>query len=242
MIEEYGNVYITSKPSGAVITIDGRTLFDTTPFKLKKIVANVSHTALLSKIGFKDKRVNFKVRANRTKKIELVLKKSLVNITIYSNPSGAVIFKHGEKIGKTPYLMKNVPCSKEEMITVGKTGRKTVSKTIKPQGVDCTIGRKKVIINLPRSDGNETTHFTPPKQGRNAATTKTGTLDLLSKPWAYVTIDGKETGKTTPLMNYKLPAGEHEIHLTNLNFKFDRKFKITIKPGEKSSHREIGIQ
>jgi hypothetical protein len=32
-------------------------------------------------------------------------------------------------------------------------------------------------------------------------------------PWAYVSIDGRDIGRTTPVMGYAVSPGEHEISL-----------------------------
>ena len=41
-----------------------------------------------------------------------------------------------------------------------------------------------------------------------------GLLRLNTKPvWANVKIDGRSTGKRTPLINYELPAGKHTLVL-----------------------------
>jgi hypothetical protein len=41
---------------------------------------------------------------------------------------------------------------------------------------------------------------------------------LQSDPWAEVTIDGKPTGKTTPLRGHRLTAGTHRVELVNPGF------------------------
>jgi hypothetical protein len=32
-------------------------------------------------------------------------------------------------------------------------------------------------------------------------------------PWAYVWVDGRDTGRTTPLLGYTLNPGPHEVQL-----------------------------
>ncbi len=44
--------------------------------------------------------------------------------------------------------------------------------------------------------------------------TKPGQLSIkASKPWARVLLDGKDIGRTTPLIGYRVPAGSHDIEL-----------------------------
>ena len=40
-----------------------------------------------------------------------------------------------------------------------------------------------------------------------------GTLVINTIPWARIFIDGRNTGLTTPAMNYRVPAGRHRIGL-----------------------------
>jgi hypothetical protein len=54
-----------------------------------------------------------------------------------------------------------------------------------------------------------------------------------SKPWAEVAIDGKPTGKSTPLMDYSLPCGKHRITFTNSDLMIERNEIIILKPGQR---------
>jgi serine/threonine protein kinase len=54
-----------------------------------------------------------------------------------------------------------------------------------------------------------------------------------SKPWAQVAIDGKATGKSTPLMDYSLPCGKHRITFTNPDLMIERNEIIILKAGQR---------
>jgi hypothetical protein len=54
-----------------------------------------------------------------------------------------------------------------------------------------------------------------------------------SKPWAEVAIDGKPTGKSTPLMDYSLACGKHRITFTNPDLMIERNEVIILKPGQR---------
>jgi hypothetical protein len=54
-----------------------------------------------------------------------------------------------------------------------------------------------------------------------------------SKPWAEVAIDGKATGKSTPLMDYSLACGKHRITFTNPDLMIERNEIIILKPGQR---------
>jgi hypothetical protein len=54
-----------------------------------------------------------------------------------------------------------------------------------------------------------------------------------SKPWAEVAIDGKPTGKSTPLMDFSLACGKHRITFTNSDLMIERNEIIILKPGQR---------
>jgi hypothetical protein len=54
-----------------------------------------------------------------------------------------------------------------------------------------------------------------------------------SKPWAEVAIDGKPTGKSTPLMDYSLACGKHRLTFTNPDLMIERNEVIILKPGQR---------
>jgi hypothetical protein len=54
---------------------------------------------------------------------------------------------------------------------------------------------------------------------------------ISSKPWAEVSIDGKPTGKLTPLVNYALPCGKHRLSFKNEDLMIEQNESIALKPG-----------
>jgi serine/threonine protein kinase len=64
------------------------------------------------------------------------------------------------------------------------------------------------------------------------ASSDTCTATLSSKPWAEVSIDGKPTGKITPLVNFPIPCGKHRITFKNSDLMIERNESITLKPGQ----------
>ena len=59
-----------------------------------------------------------------------------------------------------------------------------------------------------------------------------GYLRLGSKPWTKITIDGKDTGLTTPQGKIRLGPGNHKIVLQNPQFQIKESFSVEIKSGE----------
>jgi hypothetical protein len=57
------------------------------------------------------------------------------------------------------------------------------------------------------------------------------TMILGSKPWAQVIIDGRDTHKSTPLSDYKLPCGRHRITFRSKDG-YEKDFDVTLISGE----------
>jgi serine/threonine protein kinase len=68
------------------------------------------------------------------------------------------------------------------------------------------------------------------KAGGAAAADCVATIS--SKPWAEVSIDGKPTGKITPLVNYSIPCGKHRLTFKNADLMIERNESVTFKAGQ----------
>ena len=53
----------------------------------------------------------------------------------------------------------------------------------------------------------------------------------VSKGWARVYLDGMKLPDTTPLRNYAVQAGVHEVRVLNEEAGIDERKKITVQPG-----------
>ena len=58
-------------------------------------------------------------------------------------------------------------------------------------------------------------------------------MTIGSKPWSEVWIDGRNTGKLTPLVDYKLPCGRHRLTLKNPELGAEKNETVTVRAGEK---------
>jgi len=58
-------------------------------------------------------------------------------------------------------------------------------------------------------------------------------VNIGSKPWAQVAIDGKPSGKSTPLVDFSLPCGKHRLTFTNSDLMIERNEIIILKPGQR---------
>jgi serine/threonine protein kinase len=81
-----------------------------------------------------------------------------------------------------------------------------------------------------RSSGGDDDIFET--QGKSGGSESTCVATISSKPWAEVSIDGKPTGKITPLVNYSIPCGKHRVTFKNADLMIERNESITLKAGQ----------
>jgi serine/threonine protein kinase len=79
--------------------------------------------------------------------------------------------------------------------------------------------------------GGEPVATETPSAARPAATC---TISIGARPWAEVWIDGRNTQKVTPLIDYKLPCGRHRVMVKNPELGIEKSEAITVKAGEKA--------
>jgi serine/threonine protein kinase len=69
-------------------------------------------------------------------------------------------------------------------------------------------------------------------QGKSESAGGSCVATISSKPWAEVSIDGKPTGKITPLVNYVIPCGKHRVTFKNADLMIERNESVTLKAGQ----------
>jgi hypothetical protein len=70
------------------------------------------------------------------------------------------------------------------------------------------------------------------------ARSEDGILQINSRPWARVLIDGRFVGHT-PQLGLRVPPGRHHIQLVNEQMEMSKGFDITIRPGQTLSRVEL---
>jgi hypothetical protein len=244
-LEGYGFLEIETRPPGAVITVDGLTRMNPTPDKIQ-VPAEVEVAVLLSKSGYKNWTSKLKVGRDKVRKVEVKLQSTSMNLSVGTDSPGAAVFLDGRKRGTTPLRITDLECGPSHSIRIKAAGYRAFQETFEFTEKECQDGEANRQYALVREKGESGSPASPkegPAAGKGGPKPQPedagfGYLDLNSRPWAHVWIDGKDINRTTPLFNYRLPAGEHAIQLVNKNFDFDRTFKIKIKSGQKSLHIE----
>lgn len=111
---------------------------------------------------------------------------------------------------------------------------KTVATTSRVTRPDPTPTR----VNIKNVKKPEDTVKPPPEKTTKPPEKKpeevagTGILNIASKPVARVYIDDQDTGRYTPILNFKIKSGKHKITLKNPEFSLDKTYYVDVGPGE----------
>jgi hypothetical protein len=193
--------------------------------------------------------------------VDVRLRPEKVSLKITSVPDRAeyVLYAKGsaEKLtqGRTPDTVKDLDASKTYRVVVERRKYEMWEGGFEPGFETEPI----LEANLRRSDDTEpvvasVTKVIPPRRDppvekiekkdppvekiekkdppKAEEPTGTGILNIASKPVARVYIDNQDTGRYTPLMNFKIKSGKHKISLKNTDFGLDKTYYVDVSAGE----------
>jgi serine/threonine protein kinase len=92
------------------------------------------------------------------------------------------------------------------------------------------------------ASGDDGAAASPEDDGKESAKVADGaggdcSITVNSTPWSEVWIDGKNTTKHTPFVDYKIPCGKHRLAFKRSDMQIDYSENITVHPGEKFKQR-----
>jgi eukaryotic-like serine/threonine-protein kinase len=156
------------------------------------------------------------------------------SVEIYSVPSSAQVKLDGVLRGRSPLRMQGVragtrrvevradgflPVTRDLAIVGGETVQvkvELVAAQLQPQPAPSTAppSPQPVAPAEPTESAKPVDAARPPTaSGQLSKAGATGTLVVYTVPWSMVFIDGRDTGRTTPLVAYPLAPGRHELRL-----------------------------
>ncbi|MGI5861319.1 MAG: protein kinase domain-containing protein [Myxococcales bacterium] len=133
-----------------------------------------------------------------------------VSLKVESEPSGATVEIDGRRVGRTPVTLNDVDPDAIKAVTVSASGYKSLSQPIYWDGASSEVS---VYAILDRK-AEKPARPAKPKPKPKAKPKGFGKLVTISSPVAQVFVDGKDTGRWTPIPNAKpleIPAGKHTI-------------------------------
>ena len=119
---------------------------------------------------------------------------------------GGTVYLDKKPIGRVPLREKEVPAGKHRL----------------------QLRSKKHGFRVTRS-----VNMKPGQHQRLTITPRQGTIRIMVRPWAKVTLDGKVLG-TTPLQPVKAYEGRHRLLLENSNLKAKKKVNVNVRPGKEA--------
>lgn len=205
-----GYVRLSSKPTGAQIKIDGRPWPERTPTLIQSPVGQ----ARLITIEDPDHEVwtrRITAEAEGQMKLHAALLRKQGQVTITSTPAGAHILVDGEEWGRSPFQKKGL-ARKKYQVELSLKGHQSLKFELDlASGFEVNMDKKLTPILA------------------------FGSLDVSSRPWAQVFIDGKLVAESTPALGLKVAVGEHTVRFVNPRLNKSAEQKVFIEKGTTES-------
>ncbi len=212
---EIGRLSLNSRPWGRV-WIDGKDIGSNTPL-VDYLLPAGRHTIIVYPPTSKKMTAGVEIRPGETTSMVLLPDKLPAEksasgwLTVNTRPWSEVAVD-GEHVGMTPLRLKLSPGIHEVKVIFGHGESKTVK-------VKVEAGKTMRVVLSASGTG---------ELGKGK-----GLLMVNSLPWGRVWIDGRDSGKATPLMDLKLDAGQHRVTVYFSTGGTQTK-KVEIKEGESS--------
>jgi len=193
----FGAIEVNSTPDDAKVYLN-KNYIGQTPLRFDKVIPNIPVIIALSKDGFEDKTVPFRIGAGESRVFNSILEKAQIQVSLTSKPTGSAIFLNGIQVGITPKkLTELIPGTEYVLVLRAEGHRDWVRK-----------------IRVSNGENSELNAQLEPSKG------KLGSLYLESDPaGALVLIDGKTTNLKTPCVIDRLTAGRQmNVKLQKENF------------------------
>ncbi|MEM1347805.1 MAG: PEGA domain-containing protein, partial [Myxococcota bacterium] len=247
-------ILFATTPADAVVEIDGREYKDISPKRIAELGVG-SHEAKVRKVGYATQTVKIDI----TKDSKLLLKQEAkldvveVKLALESSPEGATysIYRNNRNKrlfkGQTPATV-DLMGNETYKIVVEKSGFPTWEQKFGPTSkrtpkLVAKLGDKSAVASKDeereRTPREAPTRQAPPRKGAQKRVTGTALVTIASRPAARIFINGRDTGRYTPLKDYKLPAKKHKIELVNDKFGLRKTYYVTLKPGESKFIRNL---
>ncbi len=195
-----GSISIKSKPSGAIILIDGNES-GTTPETINDIECG-THIVELKVDGYEAWSENVEVKANKESHLTATLSQITGSINIKSDPPHAIILIDGKNTGTTPASIKDL--------------------SLGTHTVDISMDGYNVWSESVEIEAKKDKELTAKLQE------KKGSVNINSKPsGGLILFDSKEAG-TTPKIITDLTAGEHLVEVSKEGYEhWSENIKVT---------------
>jgi hypothetical protein len=244
-----GHLKLNITTEGAQVWVDGAQLAEGAwkdPIPLR---ADVAHDIRVTKPLREEVKLAVTLRAGEAVMRDVDLLPAYGRVTVASEPPGAEVSVNGKHSGVTPLTVSDIDPGKPARVTLRLKGYASVTKYVVfekglEQALDLKLAAETeaVASNESKSksrkggDDGELAAVKVASSSKTvpaAAAQESGFLVANTQPWAKVIIDGKDTGKTTPIAprsKIALKPGKHVVTFVANGKKFN--FDVVIKPAE----------
>jgi hypothetical protein len=241
-----GQLKLNIATGGAQVWVDGAQLADGAwkdPIPLR---ADVAHEIRVTKPMREEVKLQVTLRAGEAVMRDVELVPAYGKLMVASEPAGAEVSVNGRHSGVTPLTVGDIDPGKPARVTVRLKGFASITKYVAfEKGLEQTLDLKLVEESASASREHEhgkkgggdddlaTVKVASSGKGVPATSGESGYLVANTQPWAKVIIDGKDTGKTTPIAprsKIALKPGKHVVTFVANGKKFN--FDVVIKPSE----------
>lgn len=201
-LSDYGSMNITSEPSGAEVSILGKSI-GVTP-RVTNPVPSAMYIVKFALDGYEPVWMPVNVVPGRQVDVHAALVQENATVIINSDPAGAHVQMNGKELGDTPVILPDLALgSYSASVQMEGYTRRDISWKVQ--------NGRPIMINVPMMNN-------------------IGTLAVTSDPeTAEIEIDGRAYG-TTPFQDF-LEQGQHKIRLTQTGYKPYEKI-VTVKRDE----------
>ena len=234
LVAEKGVAIQVETIANTKLFIDDKEIEGSTPYKIS--VSEGKHTFKVKGALYGSLIKEFDCKENTI--VKMKPKQKYVNLTIKSKPAGATVYLYDKnklksKIseGVTP-VTKKVEISNLTAIRLEKdkyqssslkykwNKRKKQSLSIKLQKEGSTP------VKIVRKAKTKTSK----QEVKVAKSTKYGYISIISRPATSIKVDGRNLGRKTPLIKFKISAGKHRITLYNKAKGINDTFTVKVSP------------
>ncbi|HEX9105509.1 MAG TPA: protein kinase [Polyangia bacterium] len=255
-----GHLKLNIATEGAQVYVDGAQLADGAwkdPIPLR---ADVAHEIRVVKPMREEVKLQVTLRSGEAVMRDVELVPAYGKIVVASDPPGAEVSVNGKRSGVTPLTVGDIDPGKPARVTARLKGYQAVTKYVAfekglEQAFDLKLveesaaplvaakpGRREhgraaaAVAEDASAKDDELAPIKVASTGKGVPATsasESGYLVANTQPWAKVLIDGKDTGKTTPIAprsKIALKPGKHVVTFLANGKKFN--FEVLIKPAE----------
>ncbi|MEW5849879.1 MAG: serine/threonine-protein kinase [Myxococcota bacterium] len=231
------NLIVETEPAGATVTWSGRTYPGVTPLVVRDLPPGpVELEVLLA--GMEPVKKVMVLEGGKTERLSLTLTPAAVVVPVTTTPPGATVLLDGKVVGRTPTkitLSGSTPVQLRVELKDFAGVEQSLLAARAPSALNFTLTSQRPADPPPsrhEKTRNERKESRPPPRAETPAAGGVGKLTLHTRPWGRLSVDGKDTGRYTPVLEMPLPAGQHEIQLVNDEEGLRTKFTVTIVAGE----------